>query len=89
MKQKDTTLPIHKPINKSLMLTPEQEMEMARILEEWQSVPRPLAPVFGSGVPVIIPLLTRRQKTLWFIAGIGVGLALAWVALMIGILWVV
>ena len=36
-----------------------------------------------------IDKFTRRQKALWFIAGIGIGLALAWVALMIGILWVV
>ena len=37
----------------------------------------------------VTPLVPRRQKLLWLIAGIGIGLALAWVALMIGILWVV
>ena len=70
-------------------LTPEQQAEMVRILAEWQSRPQPIIPIFGDSRPTATLLLTRRQKTLWFIAGIGTGLALAWASVMIGILWVV
>jgi len=77
------------PSNKSL--APEQSAEIDRILAEWHANPQAFSMIsfVGSGNLSFEMLASRKQKLSWFIAGIGVGLALAWAALMIGILWVV
>ena len=67
-------------------LTPEQEAAMKRTLARWKSAKISFP---DDGETIAVAPLTRRQKVLWFIVGMGAGLALAWAAVLIGILWVV
>jgi len=85
MKQADAGLVVGKP------LTPEQLAALKEALKEYCNNPQRYSavPVIGNCEPKIMSLVPRKQKALWFIAGTGVGLALALTALVIVIFGVV